>query len=126
MARAAPTVPRADFALRASTAATGARSKICSGKSNTVHFFLTVRRFFCDIVVCPRKIFAEVVDTVPRRYRRKTTCLDEEQRTELNYWLREVSGNLRYARSDQKAGMEAGMDRGNRPGPCLVVTSLDA
>jgi transposase len=46
-------------------------------QGNTVRFVLTVRRFFCGNGVCPRKIFAEPVDKVAMRYRRKTTRLED-------------------------------------------------
>ena len=46
-------------------------------QGNIVRFLLTVRRFFCDNRACARKIFAERTDTIARRYRRKTTRLDD-------------------------------------------------
>lgn len=36
-----------------------------------------MRRFFCVNVVCERKIFAEAPENVARRYRRKTSRLDD-------------------------------------------------
>ena len=46
-------------------------------QGNTVCFLLTVRRFFCGNVDCKRKIFAEAPVSVARRYRRKTSRLDD-------------------------------------------------
>lgn len=46
-------------------------------QGNAVRFLLRVRRFFCDNKECERKIFAEVTDTMAKRYRRKTTRLDD-------------------------------------------------
>ncbi len=46
-------------------------------QGNSVRFLLTVRRFFCGNAACTRKIFAEVPINVARRYRRKTSRLDD-------------------------------------------------
>ena len=46
-------------------------------QGNAVRFLLTVSKFFCDNKDCPRKIFAQRVDGVARRYQRKTTRLDD-------------------------------------------------
>lgn len=46
-------------------------------QGNAVRFLLTVRRFFCGNAACKRKIFAEAPATVARRYRRKTSRLDD-------------------------------------------------
>ena len=42
-----------------------------------MRFLLTVRRFFCGNAACTRKIFAEAPANVARRYRRKTSRLDD-------------------------------------------------
>ena len=42
-----------------------------------MRFLLTVRRFFCGNAACLRKIFAEAPANVARRYRRKTSRLDD-------------------------------------------------
>jgi transposase len=46
-------------------------------QGNAVRFLLTVRRFFCGNAECKRKIFAEEPANVTRRYRRKTSRLDD-------------------------------------------------
>ena len=46
-------------------------------QGNAVRFLLTVRRFFCDNGACPRKIFAERVEKLARRYQRKTARLED-------------------------------------------------
>ncbi|MES2460823.1 MAG: ISL3 family transposase [Armatimonadota bacterium] len=46
-------------------------------QGNAVRFLLTVRRFFCGNAACKRKIFAEEPVSVARRYRRKTSRLDD-------------------------------------------------
>jgi transposase len=46
-------------------------------QGNAVCFRLTVRRFFCGNTECKRKIFAEEPINVARRYRRKTSRLDD-------------------------------------------------
>ncbi len=51
-------------------------------QGNAVRFLLTVRRFFCDNSACHRsachrKIFAERVETIARRYQRKTARLED-------------------------------------------------
>jgi transposase len=46
-------------------------------QGNTVRFLLTVPKYFCDNKDCPRKIFAQRIDRVAQRYRRKTTRLDD-------------------------------------------------
>ncbi len=46
-------------------------------QGNQVCFRVTVRRFFCDNGACTRKIFAERVEKLARRYQRKTTRLED-------------------------------------------------
>jgi transposase len=41
-----------------------------------VMFHLTLRRFFCDNTECPRRIFAENIPEIARRYQRKTARLE--------------------------------------------------
>jgi transposase len=43
----------------------------------TVQLQLTVRRFFCDVESCPRRIFAELLPTVAAPYARRTVRLTE-------------------------------------------------
>ena len=45
-------------------------------QGNAVAFQLTLRRFFCDNPQCKRRIFAESVKGVARRYQRKTLRLE--------------------------------------------------
>ena len=46
-------------------------------QANAVRFLCTVRRFFCDNDACHRKIFAERVEKLARRYQRKTARLED-------------------------------------------------
>lgn len=46
-------------------------------QGNNVRFLVTVRRFFCDNGACHRKIFAERVENLARRYQRKTARLED-------------------------------------------------
>ena len=46
-------------------------------QGNTVRFLLTVPKFFCDNTDCPRKVFAQRIDEIAQRYRRKTARLDD-------------------------------------------------
>jgi len=58
------------------TAATGETLQDLPWQGNTVRFLLTVPKFFCDNMDCPRKIFAQRIDRIAQRYQRKTARLD--------------------------------------------------
>jgi len=45
-------------------------------QGNTVRFLLTVPKFFCDNPECRWKVFAQRIDGIAQRYRRKTARLD--------------------------------------------------
>lgn len=47
---------------------------------------LTVRRFFCDRLSCPRKTFAEQIDGLTERYRRSSVGLKS--------WLKTIAEQL--------------------------------
>ena len=45
-------------------------------QGNPVRFLLTLKKFFCDNQSCPRKIFAQALPKIARRYQRKTSRLE--------------------------------------------------